>query len=65
MTVDDYTIHYRMSKRASTDTPAAICLHGSGADSMVWGYQVSRLSKQFRIIAPDLPGHGESEGDGA
>jgi pimeloyl-ACP methyl ester carboxylesterase len=62
-TVDGYTIHYRMSKRAIPDTPAAICLHGSGADSIVWGYQVSRLSKQFRIIAPDLPGHGESEGE--
>jgi pimeloyl-ACP methyl ester carboxylesterase len=62
-TVDDFTIHYRMSKRALSDTPAAICLHGSGAHSIVWGYQVSRLSKQFRIIAPDLPGHGESEGD--
>lgn len=51
-----------MSKRASLDTPAAVCLHGSGADSVVWGYQVSRLSKNFRIIAPDLSGHGESEG---
>jgi pimeloyl-ACP methyl ester carboxylesterase len=63
ITVDDYKIHYRMSKRASLDTPAAFCLHGSGADSVVWGYQVSRLSKKFRIIAPDLPGHGESEGE--
>ncbi len=62
ITVDNCTAHYRMSKRASADTPAAICLHGSGADSVVWGYQVSRLSRQFRIIAPDLPGHGESEG---
>jgi len=61
-TVDDFTIQYRMSKRASLDTPSAICLHGSGADSVVWGYQVSRLSKKFRIIAPDLSGHGESEG---
>ena len=61
-TVETSTIHYRMSKRAALDSPAAICLHGSGADSIVWGYQVSRLSKKFRIIAPDLPGHGESEG---
>jgi pimeloyl-ACP methyl ester carboxylesterase len=60
--IDNCTVHYRMSRRASPDSPAAICLHGSGADSVVWGYQVSRLSRQFRIIAPDLPGHGESEG---
>ena len=62
ITVDNNTTYYRMSKRASSDTPAVICLHGSGADSVVWSYQVSRLSKQFRIIAPDLPGHGQSEG---
>lgn len=62
ITVDNNTAHYRISKRASLDTPAVICLHGSGADSVVWGYQVSRLSRQFRIIAPDLPGHGQSEG---
>ncbi|MBN2106609.1 MAG: alpha/beta hydrolase [Deltaproteobacteria bacterium] len=62
ITIDNCTAHYRMSKRASPDTPAAVCVHGSGADSVVWGYQVSRLSKQFRIIAPDLPGHGASEG---
>jgi pimeloyl-ACP methyl ester carboxylesterase len=62
ITVDNLRTHYRMSKRASLDTTAVICLHGSGADSLVWGYQVSRLSKQFRIIAPDLPGHGDSEG---
>jgi pimeloyl-ACP methyl ester carboxylesterase len=61
-TVDNCAAHYRISKRASADSPAAICLHGSGADSIVWSYQVSRLSKQFRIIAPDLPGHGQSEG---
>lgn len=62
ITIDNQEIHYRMSKRASLETPAAICLHGSGADSIVWSYQVSRLSRQFRIIAPDLPGHGKSDG---
>lgn len=62
LTIDDSTVYYRMSKRASPDTPAAVCLHGSGADSIVWAYQVSRLVKQFRVIAPDLPGHGQSDG---
>ena len=62
ITVDNTTAHYRMSKKASADTPAVICLHGSGACSIVWSYQVSRLSKHFRIIAPDIPCHGQSEG---
>ena len=60
--IDNCEAHYRMSKRATLSTPAVLCLHGSGACSIVWSYQVSRLSRQFRIIAPDLPGHGQSEG---
>jgi len=54
--------HYRTSKRSPDDTPVLLCVHGSGATSLVWSYQVSRLSKYYRIIAPDLPCHGESGG---
>ncbi len=61
--VDASSVHYRVSKRAAESAPAAVCVHGSGADSVVWAYQVSRLSSRFRIIAPDLPGHGRSEGN--
>ena len=62
ISIENCRTYYRISTHASLETPAAICLHGSGAYSIVWGHQVSRLSKQFRIIAPDLPGHGQSEG---
>ncbi|MCX8044035.1 MAG: alpha/beta hydrolase [Desulfobacterota bacterium] len=54
--------HYRTSQRSLKQAPAVICIHGSGASSVVWSYQISRLNKYLRIIAPDLPGHGESEG---
>jgi pimeloyl-ACP methyl ester carboxylesterase len=37
-------------------------VHGSGSDGIVWSYQLSRLSSRYRIIVPDLPGHGRSEG---
>lgn len=60
--IDNKSYHYRVSKRAPADGYPAVCIHGSGAHSIVWSYQVSRLSKQYKIIAPDLPGHGESEG---
>ncbi len=61
--INDIKYYYKISKRAPQDGVAAICLHGSGADGIVWSYQVSRLSKQFRIIVPDLPGHGKSGGE--
>lgn len=60
--VENTACHYRTSMRAPEDALVVLCVHGSGATSIVWSYQISRLGKQFRIIAPDLPGHGESEG---
>ena len=62
ITIDSTNYHYRVSKRAPENGQAVICLHGSGAHGIVWSYQVSRLSKYFKVIVPDLPGHGESQG---
>lgn len=36
-----------------------ILLHGSGGDSSVWEKQ---LGQDIPLIAPDLPGHGQSDG---
>lgn len=33
-----------------------LLIHGFGEDNQVWANQVAFLSKQFRIIAPNLPG---------
>jgi pimeloyl-ACP methyl ester carboxylesterase len=60
--VQNNSCYYAVSKRAPEKGPAAVCLHGSGADGIVWSYQLSRLSSQYRILVPDLPGHGRSEG---
>ena len=62
VTIDDNEYYYRISKRGIDKEYAVVCLHGAGADGLVWGYQVSRLSKYFKIIVPDLPGHGRSGG---
>lgn len=35
-----------------------IFLHGWGACIQSWGIVLSALSKSFRVIAPDFPGHG-------
>jgi pimeloyl-ACP methyl ester carboxylesterase len=39
-----------------------IFLHGSPLTRRIWSKQVEALKAQFRVIAPDLRGFGESEG---
>ena len=38
--------------------PEMLMLHGTGAATHSWAGLLPRLAKHFRIIAPDLPGHG-------
>jgi pimeloyl-ACP methyl ester carboxylesterase len=42
------------------DGPAIVLLHGYGADKSVWLPVAKRLTRNFRVIIPDLPGWGES-----
>jgi pimeloyl-ACP methyl ester carboxylesterase len=37
-----------------------VLLHGIGADHTVWNSVIPRLSGSFRVLAPDLRGHGRS-----
>mgnify|MGYP001064064099 CR=1 FL=1 len=50
----DVPIHYRDEGEGR----ALIMLHGFLASSKLWDAQIEDLSKRYRIIAPDLPGHG-------
>jgi len=63
LTINGSITHYRISSRPPENVPVVLCLHGSGADSIVWSAQLSRLRRSYAVIAPDLPGHGRSEGD--
>lgn len=40
--------------------PAIVLLHGWCMSSVVWRLQLESLSDRFRVIAPDLAGHGRS-----
>jgi pimeloyl-ACP methyl ester carboxylesterase len=40
--------------------PRLLLLHGIGSRGVSWLPVVERLSREFRLIAPDLRGHGES-----
>jgi pimeloyl-ACP methyl ester carboxylesterase len=38
-----------------------VLLHGMGASKLSWVPLLANLSESHRVIAPDLPGHGDSE----
>lgn len=40
--------------------PDLVLLHGLGASSFSWRHNRTALSRHFRVITPDLPGHGKS-----
>ena len=43
------------------DGPPVVFLHGLGGTRVSWGPQLRGLSDQFRCIAWDMPGYGDSE----
>jgi 3-oxoadipate enol-lactonase len=40
--------------------PALLLLHGMGSDHTIWNGVVPELAEHYRVIAPDLRGHGRS-----
>lgn len=38
--------------------PTLLLLHGTGASTHSWRALLPRLATQFRVVSPDLPGHG-------
>jgi 3-oxoadipate enol-lactonase len=48
-------------RELTSDGPTLLLLHGLGASGAVWQGAGRRLHPTFRLIAPDLRGHGESD----
>src|SRR3970282_2003337 len=38
-----------------------VLIHGSGCSADSWRYQVDGLSREYEVVAPDLPGRGGSD----
>jgi pimeloyl-ACP methyl ester carboxylesterase len=53
-----HTVEDQVAKR-----PPVILIHGAGGTHLSWPPQIRRLADE-KIYAPDLPGHGKSEGEG-
>lgn len=43
------------------DTPALLLVHGWGGDGREWSSHAEALADRFRVIVPDLRGHGRSD----
>jgi 3-oxoadipate enol-lactonase len=52
--VDDYRIYVEVTGKGDP----VILLHGGFLDRRMWQQQVDDLSKSFRVITVDMPGHG-------
>ena len=59
--VDGIPIHYEATGGGE---PTVVLVHGSGGSSAVWMRQLEGLADIARIVALDLPGHGQSGGTG-
>ena len=49
------------SIREAGNGPVVVLLHGIGSGSGSWVHQIDRLSRNFRVIAWDAPGYGDSD----
>jgi pimeloyl-ACP methyl ester carboxylesterase len=58
--VNDVDIAYDDNNQESDDPPIML-VHGYPLDRRMWEPQIEALSDEFRIITPDLRGHGESQ----
>ena len=57
--VDGVNIFYR--KAGSKDAPAILLLHGFPSAGHMFRDLIPQLADRFRLIAPDLPGFGQSD----
>src|SRR5882724_11788579 len=58
--INDHKIFYREAGPRSA--PAILLLHGFPSSSHMFRELMPRLADSFRVVAPDMPGFGFSEG---
>jgi pimeloyl-ACP methyl ester carboxylesterase len=51
----------RVRDEGESKRPPLVCVHGAGSSSVVWMDTVRRRPPPRRVVAPDLPGHGQSD----
>ncbi|GIU89670.1 MAG: hypothetical protein KatS3mg010_0769 [Acidimicrobiia bacterium] len=59
--VDGRQVHYLWWGRCSA--PPVVCLHGGGQTAYMYEELGAALRDRWFVVAPDLPGHGDSDVD--
>lgn len=55
-------IHGRtVAYRSAGHGPLLVLVHGIASSSQTWEPVAERLARRFTLVAPDLPGHGDSD----
>jgi pimeloyl-ACP methyl ester carboxylesterase len=59
--LDELDIYYLDGGDSGAHKPVIVMVHGFTATKELWARFAKHLTKDFRIIAPDLAGHGQTE----
>ncbi|WP_373866686.1 alpha/beta fold hydrolase BchO [Methylobacterium haplocladii] len=51
-------LRWHVQEFGAVGAPVLLLLHGTGAATHSWRDLAPRLAENFRVVAPDLPGHG-------
>ena len=52
---------HRIAYHAGGDGPVLVLIHGMAGSSATWDAVLPSLAERFAVVAPDLPGHGDSD----
>lgn len=58
VTVQGVSVFYREAGR--TEAPTVLLLHGFGASSHMFRELIPELAREYHVVAPDLPGFGQT-----
>lgn len=61
--VNGKRVRYRHHPAALAQAPKLLLLHMAGSSSVAWSQVARGLGDGVDVLAPDLPGHGQSEGE--
>lgn len=59
----DGPLHY-LDFGGPADGPAIVCVHGLGGSAVNWSAIAPLLTERYRVLAPDLAGHGLTQSAG-
>ncbi len=54
--------HYQICRHPNPLAPSILLIHGTGSSAHSWHIIFNQLRETYTVIAPDLPGHGFTQG---